>query len=218
MTLVAPYRRTAQLAALTVAFACGGCSTVGNTFSNLAPKDVTYQTTHGIAAAPAVNPTDKLRELPLGPDDVDCPGVEVAQGGAAYRVGGEANAQVRYQFDLGDLARECRPNANHQFEYKIGMAGGVIVGPAGSPGKYSASLKVTITRTGVDKPVFVKTYRVEADTAGALQGAFHVVTEPIVLPLTRRELSDDYTVTVGFEGGRNSDARPAHGRRRPRPG
>ena len=31
---------------------------------------------------------------------------------------------------------------------------------------------------------------------------FSIVTEPIVLPMTRTELADDYTLTVGFDNGK----------------
>ena len=40
--------------------------------------------------------------------DINCPEVDIAEGGAAYRVGGADNASVRYQFNIGDTARAVR--------------------------------------------------------------------------------------------------------------
>ena len=37
---------------------------------------------------------------------------------------------------------------------------------------------------------------------------FNLVTEPIVLPMTRTELADDYTLTVGFDNGKAATPAP----------
>src|SRR5476649_1536203 len=58
------------------------------------------------SATPA---SDQAKVLPLGAQDIDCPGVEVQDGTAALRVGGQSNESVRYQFDITETARECRP-------------------------------------------------------------------------------------------------------------
>jgi hypothetical protein len=42
---------------------------------------------------------------------------------------------------------------------------------------------------------------VEADTAGAAQALFQLVSEPIVLPMTRTELAADYSIIIGFDNG-----------------
>ena len=127
------------------------------------------------------------------------------EGGASARVGGPENATVRYQFDIGQTARECDPQGD-RFSLKVGVSGHLLIGPAGSPGAYSAPLRVTVTRETDQKPAFAKVYKVAA-TPGAAQAPFHFVTEPIVLPMTRTELADDYSILVSFENG------PAAGRR-----
>jgi hypothetical protein len=152
-----------------------------------------------------VNPgtaADKIIVLPMSAEDLDCPVVEVEDGAATARVGGPENAAVRYQFDLVDTARECQPSGN-QFSLKVGVSGHLLIGPAGSPGAYSTNVKVLVRREVDQKTVFEKTYRAEANTAGGVQAPFRVVTEPIMLPLTRVQLNDDYSIFVGFDNGKN---------------
>jgi hypothetical protein len=127
--------------------------------------------------------------------------VDIAEGGAAARVGGPDNASVRYQFNIADTARECDPARPGQATLKIGVSGHVVIGPAGAAGTFSTPLKITVTNAADKKEVFSKTYKVEATTDGVAAGAFRVVTEPIPLPLTTLQLADEYSITVGFTGG-----------------
>src|SRR5476651_1726485 len=62
------------------------------------------------------------------PVEVDCPQIEVQDGTAGYRVGGQTNDSVRYQFDISNTARECHVQGN-QFGTKIGVAGHLLIGP-----------------------------------------------------------------------------------------
>ena len=157
--------------------------------------------------APVVLPADAL--------DIDCPTVEVQDGTAAMRVGGESNASVRYQFDITETARECRPQGN-QFTVKVGVAGHLLIGPAGSPGAYSATLRVAIRRESDQSVAMSKTYRVESNTAGANEGSFQFVTEPFTLPFPHKQMDQDYTILVGFDNGHGGIAGkpvPRHRRR-----
>ena len=159
--------------------------------------------------------SDKLVKLPTRPEDLDCPEVDEFPGGAMARVGGPANAQVRYQFDVTDIARECDPQGN-MFALKVGVAGRLLIGPAGRPGAYSTTLRVQVKRDIDDKVLFDKSYPVSADTNGGDQGAFKVVSDPVVLPLTRARLDLDYSVTVGLNSAGATSER--HYRRRARHG
>jgi hypothetical protein len=148
---------------------------------------------------PAQNPSEKAIVRPIASADVNCPPVDVAENGAAVRVGGADNASVRYQFNIGDRARECDPAGPGQATIKIGVAGEVVIGPAGAPGTYSVPLHVTVTNLADKKPLFSKTYQVQATTDGVQAGQFRIVTEPIQVPLTTLQLADVYSITVGFE-------------------
>jgi hypothetical protein len=188
---------------------CGACSSMENVISpslNYKPAPV------AAAQESRVSPSDKLVRLPLGPQDLDCPTVDVQDGAASLRVGGATNESVRYQFDLGQTARECDPVAGNQFSLKIGVSGHLLIGPAGQPGAYSAPLRITVRSESSQKPVYSKSYKIEANTGTATETPFQFVSDPIVLPMTRTELREDYSILIGFDNGRPTEVK--HVRRR----
>jgi hypothetical protein len=180
-----------------------GCGSV----ENLLPHPDPNASSLGLGANPPIvakataNPSEKVKVLPIARQDIGCPTVDIAEGGAAARVGGADNASVRYQFNIADTARECDPAGPGQAALKIGVSGHVVIGPAGAAGTFSAPLKITVTNAADKKEVFSQTYKVEATTDGVTAGAFRVVTEPITLPLTTLQLADEYSITVGFTVG-----------------
>ena len=192
--------------------ALAGCSAVGSFFANRDPN--ANQVNLGAnprptAGQPAANPSEKPIVLPVASQDINCPEVDIADSGAALRVGGPDNASVRYQFNIGDTARECDPAGPQQATIKIGVSGEVVIGPAGSAGTFNAPLKISVTRDSDKSQVFSQTYRVEATTDGVTAGAFRVVTDPIPLPLPTLQLADLYSISVGFEGGTGGGS-PTH--------
>jgi hypothetical protein len=150
-------------------------------------------------AHPGANASEKPIVRPVASIDINCPPVDVADDGAAYRVGGADNESVRYQFNIGDTARQCDPAGPGQASIKIGVKGEVVIGPAGSPGTYSVPLRIVIMNETDKKPVFSKTYKVEATTAGVSAGHFEIVTEPIVVSMPTLQLADLYSISVGFQ-------------------
>jgi hypothetical protein len=169
-----------------------------------------------VVVQPAARPSDKMKVLPVAAQDINCPDVTVADGGAALRVGGADNASVRYQFSIGDTARQCDPAGAGQAAIKIGVAGQVVIGPAGTAGTFSAPVKITVTQLGNDKPVFSQTYRAEAATDGVKAGEFRIVTDPINLPMPTLQLADLYSITVGFENGTGAPSPTGHKSRKKR--
>ena len=152
-----------------------------------------------------VNPSDRVVSLPLASTDLECPPVDVQDGGASMRVGGADNASVRYQFDIADTARECDPAPGNQFTLKVGVSGHLAIGPAGRPGAYSAPLRITVANANDEKTVYSKAYKIDASTGTAAETVFKFVSDPIVLPMTRTELVQDYTITIGFDNGHKAD-------------
>ena len=146
--------------------------------------------------------SEKPVGLPLTAEELQCPPIEIDEGGAAARVGGPDNAAVRYQFAISQTARECAPLPDNRFSLKVGVSGRLLIGPAGKPGAYSAPLRVTVHDENTKKDAFTKVYKVEASVPDNGDAPFDLVTEPIVLPMTRTELADDYTLTVGFDNGK----------------
>ena len=55
-----------------------------------------------------------------------------------------------------------------------------------------------------------QTYQVEASTDGVTAGAFRVVTDPIMVPMSTLQLADVYSITVGFEGGTGGPSPARH--------
>ena len=161
--------------------------------------------------SPEPIPAEKPIVRPVASVDINCPTVDIAEGGAAYRVGGAESASVRYQFNIGDTARQCDPAGPGQASIKVGVKGDVVIGPAGSAGTYSVPLKVVVTHEGDKKQVYSKTFKVEATTDGVTAGAFRLVTEPILVPMPTLQLADIYTISVGFEGGGAPPRRTATG-------
>jgi hypothetical protein len=210
-----------RLALLSAALgALAGCGTVGSVGSSVggffSHQDRSAENLNAganprqIAGKPAANPSEKPIVLPVASQDINCPEVDIAGGGAALRVGGPENASVRYQFNISDTARQCDPAGPGQAALKIGVAGEVVIGPAGAAGTFNAPLKITVARQGDSTPVFSQTYRVEATTDGVAGGAFRIVTDPITLPMTTLQLADVYSITVGFEGGTGGPSPTAH--------
>ncbi len=194
--------------------ALAGCSSVESLLPHPNPNgsSVNLGALPPQSAKPAANPGEKPTVLPVASQDISCPIIDIADGGAASRVGGPDNASVRYQFNIGDTARECDPAGPGQATLKIGVSGEVVIGPAGSAGTYSAPLRITVSHSSDKKDVFSQVYKVEATTDGVRAGAFRVVTDPIPLPLTTLQLADEYSITVGFAS--NSGGAPPPKRRR----
>ena len=187
----------ASLAAL-----LGGCSSRAGNYD--AEDNVTTKLGNMLAFnkpdAPAVPPKPRER--------VDCPEIVVLDGTAAQRsyTGAASNDTLRYQFSLGDVARECSVQ-NGQITLKIGAEGKVLLGPAGSPGNFNAPFRIAVVRESDQSPIISKLYTISANIpAGQTQGSFALVSEPLLVPFTQEHAGEDYTIKVGFdEGGGKSD-------------
>jgi hypothetical protein len=145
-------------------------------------------------------------ELPPKPaDKVNCPEIMVLDGTAAQRVyanGNEgSNAGLRYQFSIGDVARECAVQ-NGQIALKVGVEGKVLLGPAGSPGSFSPPVRIVVVRESDQQPVVSKLYKASVSIpTGQTVAGFTVVSEPLYVPFTKEHAEDDYTIKVGFDSG-----------------
>jgi hypothetical protein len=148
---------------------------------------------------------------------LDCPEIRVPSGESSLRIGGDGSVSVRHQFDVGQVARECG-RAGKDLTIKVGVKGRLLLGPAGSPGSYSAPLRIAIRQQQGEKILASKVFTVGATIAPGTSGAdFIVVTDPFVVPFTTEHAADDYEVVVGF--GKDAKATPVekHKRRQARP-
>eukprot|EP01037_Dinobryon_pediforme_P009608 gene9608-9685_t len=133
---------------------------------------------------------------------VDCPTIEIQDGTAAarYYAGAATNENVRYQFSLGNIARECTV-VDNKILIKVGVSGRAILGPAGTAGTFSAPVRVAIRQESDGKAVVSKLYTATATVTSvdAGSGEFSLVTEPMAVPMLREQADQDYTVLVGFD-------------------
>jgi len=152
--------------------------------------------------APDPLPTNENQE-----EQLVCPEVIVSDGGAAIRAqAGQDSSGLRYQISITNVARECTATGNGTFRLKVGVEGRVLLGPAGSPGSYGATLTTTVTRgTSV---LGKRSARVGATIPSGQGGAdFTHVEEGIMVPAGK----GDVEIFVGLGGG--GPAAPARRRR-----
>lgn len=151
--------------------------------------------------------------------DVECPELQIVEGQASFRTYASAeksNANVRHQYSFGDLARECRVKDN-KIEITVGVSGYVLSGPKGTPGSFQVPVRISVRHDTDDKIIATKAYRLSTSIAqGEAQAPFMVVTDPLPVPLTRQEASQDYTILIGFDSTPDKAAPAAAGNKRSR--
>lgn len=185
-----------------------GCSSLpgGNTLANLVMFNSTTK-------PPASSPPGEA------PIDVQCPQIEVKDGTSAVRVyagADQSNANLRYQFSLGDTARECQL-ADGKLNIKVGVAGRVLTGPAGAPSSFTVPVRVVIRRESDAQPAVSQLYRVAATIpTGDTETDFTVVSDPLTVPFLHPDADRDYTILVGFDQGAAPEKAkaPVKGRKR----
>ena len=83
----------------------------------------------------------------LDPDDVYCPPVLVADGGAAIQAFAGAagdNSRLRYQIAFARYSRECKARPDGTVGVRVGVELRALLGPAGAPGRFEAPVTVSI--------------------------------------------------------------------------
>ncbi len=123
-----------------------------------------------------------------------CPPVDVAEGGAAIRA--QAGESVRYQIALGDLARECTPQADGSVLVRVGVEGRALLGAGGGGGRVDAPVRVQIKQGSTVLATRARRVAV-AIPSGSLQGAFAVVEEGFVVP---PQYAESYEIEVALAG------------------
>lgn len=148
--------------------------------------------------------------------DLVCPYVDIRDGAAAHRVyaGQPSNESVRYQFSMGDIARDCRV-AGNQLILKIGVEGRVLLGPAGSPGSFTVPVTIAVRDESSMAMVANRSYKVAASIGQGSSGtAFSVVSDEIAVPFKSLQGNMDYQVFVGFDGASSAAGSQPSRRRR----
>lgn len=174
----------------------GGVSSGGKTALNV----IMFQST-------TPPPADQLPKDDDQDQQLFCPEVIVVDGAAAIRAqSGQDSSGLRYQISIANVARECTATGNGAFRLKVGVEGRVLLGPAGSPGSYGATLTTTVTRA--NNVIGKRSARVGATIPSGQGGAdFTHVEDGIMVPAGK----GDVEIFVGLGGG--GPAAPARRRR-----
>ena len=147
---------------------------------------------------------------------VQCPSIQVLDGTASYRTYASAeqtNENVRYQFSMGELARECT-HSGKEVLLKVGVEGRVLLGPAGTPGSFTVPVRIAVRHDGDGKVVAAKFFQVPATIAGGEDStSFQVVSDPIAVPFVTLNADDDYTILVGFDTATKTPAAAEAGKK-----
>lgn len=197
-------RRSSLLALPLLCLGLAGCGSSGSssgqpsalqTFGNV----VMFQST----TPPPANQLPKEEQ----DEQLVCPDVIIADGGAAIRAqSGQDSGGLRHQISILNVARECTPTGDGGFRLKVGVEGRILLGPAGGPGSYGATLTTLVTRGSAQ--VARRAARVSGTVASGQGGTdFSHVEEGILVPPGR----GDVEIIVGLGTG---GATPARARRR----
>ena len=154
----------------------------------------------------------KRNDAPAAPGaevrHIFCPEVLILEGTAAsqaYAGTPPSSANLRYQYALDDTARECTLEGD-QLAIKIGVAGKVLLGPAGSPGSFSVPVRMAVLREHDNQPIVSKLYSAAVTVAaGETRADFTVVSEPLRVPFIQDHAEDDYTIKVGIDEGTGTE-------------
>jgi hypothetical protein len=210
----------ARAVALIAVLAVAGCSSF-DIGSSSSPSDSTSSTSFtqrvkNLFSSGTASGQDKVAATaPSGPDpNLECPGVTVRSGAATLAVntpGVEPSAtNLRFQATVSQTARECAVSAGNM-TMKIGIQGRVILGPAGTPGKYEVPMRLALVREGVEpRTIWTKLYRVPVNiSAGETNVPFVQVEEGMSFPVPSARDLEAYVVYVGFDPSALAPEKPA---------
>ncbi len=146
---------------------------------------------------------------PSPTDQVLCPDISILDGTADDRAYGsgtdQSNANLRYQFSINDIARDCSVQSG-QMSLKVGVAGKVLLGPVGAPGNFTASIRIAIIRRANEEPVVSKLYQVPTSIPGGSTDApFTLVADDLAIPYSYANAQHDFEIKVGFDTGAPTD-------------
>lgn len=197
-------RRPSLLALPFLCLGLAGCGSSGSSSG----QPSTLQTLGNVVMFQSTTPPP-ADQLPKEDQDEQlvCPEVIIADGGAAVRAqSGQDSGSLRHQISILNVARECTPTGNGGFRLKVGVEGRVLLGPAGGPGNYGATLTTTVSRGTTQ--IARRAARVGGTVASGQGGTdFSHVEDGIIVPAGRGEIE----IIVGLGGG---SATPARSRRR----
>ncbi len=155
-----------------------------------------------------------------GPDalEYDCPSVTVRTGAATWQVA-DSSGGLRYQGNMGQLARECAIVGGNM-TVKVGIEGRLLLGDKGTPGSFKVPMRVAVVNEGPTPEVITtKFFTIPLDIPqGQNQASFTVVEDQISFPLLKKpEQMERYIIYVGYDPKGTPAEKPAPQARRSTP-
>lgn len=195
-------------ALVAVALALAGCAAGEGLDGAFGAQDTGVAS--GSAAGVSSSTTGSL-VVGSGPNAVEyeCPKVTVRSGAASWQVPDRAGG-LRYQGNLGQLARECAINGG-TMQVKVGVEGRVLLGDKGTPGQVKVPIRIAVVQEGpTPKVITTKFFAVPLDIpAQQNQAGFAVVEDQITFPLPKPEALERYIIYVGYDPQGETKEKPA---------
>lgn len=186
-----------RLVGLALALALAGCASGENLDGAFGAQDTGIG--KGQAAGVSNSSTPSLT-VGTGGNAVtyECPDVTVRNGAAVWQVGDAAG--LRYQGNVGELARECAI-AGQNMTVKVGIEGRVLLGEKGTPGTVKVPIRIAVVDEGpTPKTITTKFFTVPVVIpAGQQQSSFTVVEDQISFPLLKPDEMGRYVIYVGYD-------------------
>jgi len=207
---------TSRICAGALVLLAGGCGSgkLGN-FDSPEPSGSSPSNKLGELLGFGKPPNNAPRDT-QGPE-VTCPGIVALEGTEVarfYTGSPPTSTNLRVQYSIEDLARECSRSGD-TLVLKVGIAGKVLLGPAGSAGSFSVPVRVAVTRNSDQSAVVSKLYRAPATiTARRTEESFTIVSEPISVPFVHARSDEDYSIKVGIDSGGGTEAAESGRRKR----
>jgi hypothetical protein len=198
---------------------CGGhlgnADTPQSPESNTPPGSKLLATLLGMKSTAAAS--DSAAATPEKQRHIVCPEVLILEGteaSRAYAGTPPSSANLRYQYSITETARECALDAG-QLALKIGVAGRVLLGPAGNSGSFTVPVRMAILRKADNQPELSKLYHATVTLGqGETETDFTIVSESLHVPFIQDHTEQDYTIKVGIDEGPAKEEKPRKGAKR----
>jgi hypothetical protein len=135
---------------------------------------------------------------------VACPGMDIRPGASTLNIAVKPNQAtagvLRFQLSFRQTARECHVQ-DGVMSIKVGVEGGILLGPFGAPGSVDVPLSYAVVRKGPEpKLIVTKFKRIRATIApGKTHVQFLDIDGGLNFPLPSSTELAAYVVYVGFD-------------------
>ncbi len=184
-------------AALVLCLALAGCASGEGLDGVFGAQDT------GVATGNTGGVTNTAGRLTVGTGanavEYECPQLTVRTGAASWQVT-ERDGGLRYQGNIGQLARECTLNGQ-TMAVKVGIQGRVLLGEKGKSGKLQVPIRIAVVEEGPSpSTITTKFFVVPLEIPEGQNSAdFTVVEDQISYPLLKPAQMERYVIYVGFD-------------------